>query len=57
MEIYTGRNEDGWICSYDKKTHKCVGAMLSTGDDIEFYKKNIKKWIGQIDPKYKDEKP
>lgn len=52
MGVYTGRNKVGWICSFDTETHKCVGAMLATGDDIDYYNKHYKEWIGQLDPAY-----
>ena len=52
MGVYTGRNKDGWICSFDTKTHRSVGCMLATGDDIEYYNKHCKEWIGQLDPQY-----
>lgn len=54
-EIYMSRNKDGFVCSYDSATHKCVGVILSTGDDIELYKKKHDEWIGQLDPKFENQ--
>ena len=51
-KIYTSRNKDGFLCSYDAETHKCVGVMLSMGDNVEFYKEKHDEYIGQIDPKF-----
>lgn len=51
---YFARNKDGFVCSYDSETHKCVGVILSTGDDIELYNRKHDEYIGQIDPKYED---
>lgn len=51
-KIYTARNKDGFLCSYDAETHKCVGVMLSMGDNVELYKEKHDEYIGQIDPKF-----
>lgn len=51
-KTYTGRNKDGFVCSYDCNTHKCVGVMLATGDDVELYKQKHDEYIGQLDPKF-----
>ena len=56
MGVYTEKNKDGWICSFDTKTHRCIGCMLATGDDVEYYKKHYKEWIGQLDPQYEKSK-
>ena len=50
--FYFARNKDGFLCSYDKKTHRCIGVMLSTGDNIEIYNKHHDSYIGQLDPNY-----
>ena len=52
MGIYTGRTKDGWPCSYDEDTHRVSDVMLATGDDIDYYNKHYKEWIGQLDPAY-----
>lgn len=49
-----GRNKEGFVCSYDANTHKCVGVMLSTGDNVELYKQKHDEWIGQLDPKFEN---
>lgn len=51
-KIYTARNKDGFLCSYDTESHKCVGVMLSMGDNVELYKEKHDEYIGQIDPKF-----
>lgn len=51
-KIYTARNKDGFLCSYDAESHKCVGVMLSMGDNVELYKEKHDEYIGQIDPKF-----
>lgn len=53
-ETYISRNKDGYPCVYDNKTHKCVSAILSTGDNVEYFKAHYGEWIGQIEPKYED---
>ena len=52
--FYLGRNDDGFICTYDAETHRCVDVMISTGDDIELYKTRHDEYIGQLDPNYKE---
>ena len=51
-ETYMARNKDGFVCSYDKSTHRCVGVILSMGDDVELYREKHDEYIGQLDPKY-----
>lgn len=53
-KFYMGRNKDGFVCSYDAITHKCVGVILSTGDDVELYEQKHDEWIGQLDPKFEN---
>lgn len=50
--VYIARNKVGWICGYDRETHRCIDAILSTGDDIDYYNKHYDEWIGQLDPAY-----
>ena len=52
VDFYFARNKDGYMCSYDKLTHKCRGVIVSTGDNVEYIQQHRKEWIGQIDPKY-----
>ena len=54
-EVYIARNKDGWLCGYDVKTHRCIDVILATGDNIEIYKRNKSKWLGEIDPKYENQ--
>lgn len=51
-KIYTALNKEGFLCSYDSETHRCVGVMLAMGNDIELYNQKHNEWIGQLDPKF-----
>lgn len=51
-EKYLSQNKDGFVCSYDSTTHRCVGVILSTGDNVELYEKKHDEYIDQLDPKY-----
>lgn len=51
-KTYISRNKDGFACCYDSETHKCVGVILSMGDNVELYKEKHDEYIGQIDPKF-----
>lgn len=52
QQIYLSRNSDGFVCSYNSNTHRCVGVILAMGDNVELYEKNHEKYIGELDPKY-----
>ena len=51
-KFYTSLNENGYLCTYDSVTHKCIGILLATVMDIEKYNQECKENIGKIDPKY-----
>lgn len=53
-DFYLARNKDGYVCSYDKDTHKCRGVIVATGDNVEYVRQHEKEWLGQIDPKYEE---
>ncbi|MGN1478701.1 MAG: hypothetical protein ACI4XH_02950 [Acutalibacteraceae bacterium] len=50
-DTYTGINKDGYLCTYDKETHLCVGIMDGTGN-IPLTNEKRQSYLGQIDPKY-----
>lgn len=51
--FYFARNKDGYVCAYDKNTHKCIGVMESTGD-IPLSEEKRKEYSAQLDPKYEN---
>ena len=48
-KLYLARNEEGFLCAYDKETHKCVGIIVGTGEQLSDEKK--KEILGTLDPK------
>lgn len=47
--LYLARNQEGFLCAYDKDTHKCVDVIISTGENLS--EKQRKAMLGVIDPK------
>lgn len=53
QKTYLARNEEGHLCGYDEKTHRCVSVPLYTGCDVEYVRAHEKEWLGQLDPAFK----
>ncbi|MGN1418105.1 MAG: hypothetical protein ACI4W6_02120 [Acutalibacteraceae bacterium] len=55
-DFYSSVNKNGFLCTYDLKTHKCIDILLCTGMDIERWEQECKEYIGKTDPKYSNKK-
>lgn len=51
---YLARNAEGYLCAYDTKTHRCLEATISMGDNVDYILKHEQEWIGTLDPKYEN---